>query len=148
LGRVFELYLWDLLHDFYPEQAKILQTDINFDGGQIDALLDFGTYVVVLEFKFFLLAHDIKFSKNKARFLEELRLKLVANERGAPKAVRQLATSVKAIRSGKVETASQKDKPVYPVVVVYESSLESLAINHFLIRNSSRFETMVDKMLS
>lgn len=131
-GRLFELYLWELLEYFYPPQAQILRTDVNFDKGQIDALLDFGTYVVVLEFKFFLLRHDVKFSRNRDRFTEELRLKLVENERSEPKALRQLAQAVQAIRTRDVETALDQEKPVYPVVIVYEPSLESFGINSFL----------------
>ena len=76
-GRLLELYVWGLLKDFYPKQSNILQTDVSFDGGQIDGILDFGTYVVVLEFKFFLLSHKIKYSRNKNWLIKELRLKLV-----------------------------------------------------------------------
>lgn len=138
-GRLFELYLWGLLEDFYPPQAEILRTDVKFGKGQIDALLDFGTYVVVLEFKFFLLLHDVKYSRDRDRFAQELRLKLVENEKGQPKALRQLAQAVQAIRTGKVRTALNQDKPVYPVVIVYESSLESFGINSFL---NSEFQTI------
>ena len=131
-GRLFELYLWELLADFYPRQANILQTDISFSGGQVDALLDFGLYVVILEFKFFLLPHDVKYSRDSSRFAQELRLKLVENERGEPKALRQLARGIQAIREGKVKTALKQDKPLYPLVVVYEPSLESFGTNSFL----------------
>lgn len=131
-GRLFELYIWELLGDFYPRQASILQTDISFSGGQIDALLDFGPYVVILEFKFLLLPHDVKYSRDSSRFAQELRLKLVENERGEPKALRQLARGIQAIRDGKVKTALKQDKPLYPLVVVYEPSLESFGINSFL----------------
>ncbi|MFQ5902477.1 MAG: hypothetical protein ACE5JO_02190 [Candidatus Binatia bacterium] len=141
-GRLFELYLWELLKHFYPKQAHILQTDVDFDGGQIDALLDFGTYVVVLEFKFFLLSHDVKYSKESSRFAEELRLKLVENERGEPKAVRQLAQAIQAVKNRRVETALDQEKPVYPVVVVYEPSLESFGINSFL---NNEFQAVLAK---
>lgn len=140
-GRAFELYLWELLEDFYPEQAHMLRKDIEFEGGQIDALLDFGTYIVVLEFKFFLLPHEAKFSKDKDSLTEELRLKLVENERGEPKAVRQLAAAIQAIRKGTVETALKRDKPVYPVVVAYEPSVESFGISSFL---NSEFQKILE----
>lgn len=65
-------------------------------------------------------------------FAQELRLKLVENERGEPKALRQLARGIQAIREGKVKTALKQDKPLYPLVVVYEPSLESFGINSFL----------------
>lgn len=138
-GRLFELYLWELLEDFYPRQANILQTDVNFDGGQIDGLLDFGTYIVVLEFKFFLLPHHVKYSRNRNRLIKELRLKLVENERGEAKAVRQLSQAVQAVRTRKVETALHQEKPIYPVVVVYEPSIESFGVNSFL---NNEFQTI------
>jgi len=130
-GRLFELYLWELLEYFYPRQANIFHKDINFPGGQVDGLLDFGTYTVVLEFKFFLLANSIKYSRDRTRLTRELRLKLVENQRGKAKAVRQLCQAVQAVRTRKIKTAL-KDKPVYPVVVVYEPSIESFGVNSFL----------------
>jgi hypothetical protein len=139
-GRAFELYLWELLGDYYPEQAHILRKDIEFEGGQIDALLDFGTYIVVLEFKFFLLPHEAKFSKAKDTLTEELCRKLVENERREPKAVRQLAAATQAIRKGTVEVFI-RDKPVYPIVVAYEPSVESFGISSFL---NSEFQKILE----
>jgi hypothetical protein len=138
-GRLFELYLWELLEHFYPRQANILRTDVNFDGGQIDGLLDFGTYIVVLEFKFFLLSHQVKYWRNKHRLIRELRLKLVENERREAKAVRQLSQAVQAVITRKVETALHQEKPIYPVVVAYEPSIESFGVNSFL---NSEFQTI------
>jgi hypothetical protein len=50
-GRLFEIYGVDLLKDFYPHASGILAADLNYDGGQVDALLDFGQAVVVFESK-------------------------------------------------------------------------------------------------
>ena len=137
-GRIFELYLRDLFHNYYPQQSHILQTDINFNGGQIDALLDFADYVVIFEFKYFLLAHKIKHARQKEPVIKELRLKLVENQHGHPKAVRQLIHATQAVRSGKV-TTSYQDKPIYPVVVVYEPSIKSVGVNTFLNEEFQKF---------
>jgi len=39
-----------MLGHFYPAASQILSADVGYEGGQIDALLDFGTDVVIFEF--------------------------------------------------------------------------------------------------
>lgn len=41
-GRLFELYLNEQLLFHYPSTMSPLQLDISYEGGQVDALLDFG----------------------------------------------------------------------------------------------------------
>lgn len=139
-GRLSELYLWELVEEFYPKQAGILRRDIDFGKGQIDALLDFGSYVIIFEFKFFLLPHDVKYSRDSGLFARELRLKLVENEKGESKAPRQLTQAIQAVKERRVETTLNREKPLYPVVVVYEPSLESFGINSFL---NGEFQTIM-----
>lgn len=50
-GRLFELYVVELLQEHYPTVSGILLSDLNFADGQIDALLDFGEFVIVIEAK-------------------------------------------------------------------------------------------------
>jgi hypothetical protein len=133
-GRLFELYLAELLAHFYPPGSGILQVDVHFRGGQVDALLDFGAYVVLLEFKFFLLRHEIKHNRKSGELETSLREKLVENERGERKAARQLAQAAQAIQDRSLKTAFLANKPIYPVVVVYESGLECPGANAFINR--------------
>lgn len=137
-GRIFELSIFEMLHHFYPPSAGILQTDIPFEGGQIDALLDFGDMVLVFEFKHFLLPHEVRYSRDATLLEKELRKKLVSNQKGKQKAVRQLASASAAIRSGRIATllggdeSRPKKAAVYPVVVVADASLEAPFVNTFV----------------
>jgi hypothetical protein len=133
-GRLFELYLADLFKHFYPPAAGILQLDVHFDGGQVDAFLDFGAYIVLLEFKFFLLRHEIKHNRKGGDLEKSLRDKLVENERGERKAARQLARAAEAVQDRRIKTVLLANKPIYPVVVVYESGLECPGANAFINR--------------
>jgi hypothetical protein len=134
LGRLFELYLNELFGHFYPSASGILQLDVRFNDGQVDALLDFGSYVVLFEFKFFMLKHEIKHNRQGGDLEKSLREKLVENERGERKAARQLAQAARAIQERRIKTVSLANKPIYPVVVVYESGLESPGANAFINR--------------
>jgi len=130
-GRLLELYVYEVLEHFYPQASGILATDINYDNGQIDALLDFGEYVVVFEFKASLLKYETKNRREKARFEEEIGRKFIENEKGAPKALRQLANAATAIRDQTVKTAI-KPQRIFPVLVGYEPTLETFSMNTYL----------------
>jgi hypothetical protein len=142
-GRLFELYLIELLAHFYPWGSGILQVDVHFPGGQVDALLDFGTYVVLLEFKFFLLKHEIKHGRKSGELEKSLREKLVENERGERKAARQLAQAAQALHDRSIKTASLRNKPIYPVVVVYESGLQCPGANAFINRIFQEYRAQI-----
>lgn len=131
-GRIFELYLHNLLKIFYPEISHILNVDAQYAGGQLDAFLEFDTYVIVFEFKFFLLEHQIKHGRDSSDVAKEFRLKLVENEEGKPKALRQLLESARAILDGRVCLTGSQNKDIYPIVVAYEPCLESFGVNSFL----------------
>jgi len=104
-GRLFEIYGVDLLKDFYPPASGILAADVNYNGGQIDALLDFGEAVVVFEIKSSLLTEAAKRSGDRAKFVADFERKFVRNEKGKAKALLQLAASCKAIEDGRIPTA-------------------------------------------
>ena len=36
---------------YYPKLSGFLRTDVSYEGGQIDAILDFGSYIIIFEFK-------------------------------------------------------------------------------------------------
>lgn len=130
-GRVFELYMFRLLGHFYPPLSSILSTDIEYDGGQIDALLDFGEDVIVFEIKASLLRDQTKNKRDIALFEKEVKLKYIENQKGKPKALRQLANSASAICTGVVKT-TVKPKRVYPVFIGYEPVLECFLMNTYL----------------
>ncbi len=123
-GRLFEIYGVDLLKDFYPHASGILAADLNYDGGQVDALLDFGEAVVVFEIKSSLLTEAAKRGGDRAKFVADFERKFVRNERGKPKALLQLAASCKAIEGCRIRTA-MKPARIYPVCVSDEPAVES-----------------------
>jgi hypothetical protein len=123
-GRLFEIYGVDLMRDFYPQTSGILSADLNYDGGQIDALLDFGEVVVVFEIKSSLLTEAAKRSGDSSTFVADFERKFVRNEKGKPKALLQLAASCKAIEEGRIRTAVKPGR-IYPVCVSDEPAVES-----------------------
>lgn len=131
-GRLFELYTSNLLAYFYPPLSGMLTPDIEYNGGQIDALLDFGSYVLVFEIKSSLLTEPAKRSADRNSFLVDFRRKFVENERGKPKAIKQLAAACRAILSGEIPTAKTGEPPViYPIFVSDEPAVEATFMNAF-----------------
>jgi hypothetical protein len=130
-GRLLELYLYDLLGHFYPRASGILATNVQYGDGQIDALLDFGPDVIVLEFKASLLRDETKHKRDRQLFEEEIGRKFIQNQKGAPKALRQLANATTAIRNQTVKTI-MKPKRIFPVLVGYEPTLETFSMNSYL----------------
>src|ERR1019366_4412988 len=103
--------------------------------GEVDALLDFGAEIILFEFKHFFLAQDVKDALDRTRLESELRLKLVEDEDGSPKAVRQLVNIANAIRSGDISTAAGRygaqgagAAALYPLVVVAEPAMEAFGV--------------------
>jgi hypothetical protein len=151
-GRIFELLVAELFEHFYAPNsnqllASLFRADYPFDAsdsiddltaGQVDGMLDFGKAIVLFEFKHFLLSQQVKDAMDRSILDRELRLKLVENEKGEPKAVRQLAKLCRAVRKGLIPTTagtdgSQGGKAVlYPVVVVADPAMEAFSVNSFL----------------
>lgn len=131
-GRMFELYVVDLLAQFYPPFCGMLSPDVNYPGGQVDAIIDFGGYVLVFEIKSSLLTEPAKRSADKDSFLADFRRKFIENERGRPKAIRQLSAACRAILSGEIRTAKTAEPPIiYPIFVSDEPALEATFMNTF-----------------
>lgn len=150
-GRVFELLVIELLEHYYPCPAssvmpRVLLSEHHFQGtradgakeGEVDALLDFGSEIILFEFKHFFLAQDVKDALDRTRLESELQLKLVEDEEGDPKAVRQLANIANAVRSGEIPTAAGRFNAqgsraaIYPVIVVSDPAMEAFGVNTFL----------------
>ena len=131
-GRMFELYIVGLLQQFYPRASGMLSPDVEYTGGQIDALLDFGSAVIVMEIKSSLLTEPAKRSADKGAFVADFRRKFVENEKGKPKAIKQLAAACRALLTGEVKTANGNAIPViYPVFVSDEPIVEATFSNAY-----------------
>ena len=139
-GELFELYLFDLFGHYYPEASQFLSTEVDYEGGQIDAMLDFGTDVVIFEFKASLLRDQTKNSRDIKLLEEEVTRKFIENEKKRPKALRQLASAATAIRNGGVKTIMKPER-IYPVFVGYEPVLESFFVNTYLQQRFREFVT-------
>jgi hypothetical protein len=140
-GRVFELYVSDMLKDFYPSLSNMLSLDIDYPNGQIDALLDFGSYLLIMEIKFLLIEHKTKFGRNKNDFEKVLRTKLIENKIGRKKGIGQLSESILALQRSEIPSISALNRPIYPVLVVSDSSLVAPGINAWL---NCRFREILD----
>src|SRR5262249_14621499 len=134
-GRVLELYVSDLLRQAYPASAGVLRLNVAFDRGEVDALLDFGHRVVIIECKSAFLPQEAKYRRDRQLLERELRAKFFEDDDG-PKAVRQLAAAVDAIGRGAVRTQlpPRTRKILYPVLVGLEPGLESFGVNVYLDR--------------
>jgi hypothetical protein len=113
--------------------SQMLHADLAYNGGQIDALLDFGDVVVVFEFKASLLLRGAKFSRDPVQFEAEVRRKFIENERGKPKALRQLANSATAIAERRVRTVTAPLR-IFPVLVFDETTFQGVGVNEYLNR--------------
>jgi hypothetical protein len=141
-GRVFELYTVDLLGSFYPAPASpiirpptVLHAFKQFGDAagpaEIDAVLDRGRTMIVLEMKSSRLDLNAKLSRDPQIVEREIRRKFVQNEQGAPKALRQLAHSAHAILNGEVP-GLHVPEVIYPVLLSEERSFESFEMNAYL----------------
>jgi hypothetical protein len=131
-GRMFELYAVDLLAQFYPPMSGMLSPDVDYGNGQIDALIDFGAYVLVFEIKSSLLTEPAKRNADKKSFLADFRRKFVENERGERKVIKQLSAACRAILAGAIKTAKTGQPPVvYPIFVSDEPAVEATFMNAF-----------------
>ena len=138
-GRCFELYVTVLLRHFYPQGAHIMSADIEFSGGQIDVLLDFGNDVFIVEVKSSLLTEAAKRGGDLQILAADIERKFISNENGSPKAVLQLARAAEAVIRGEVRTAIPPDR-IYTILITDEPASECLGFNAHL---NERFITEV-----
>lgn len=131
-GRAFELYVRDLLRSFYPPVSGIMSEAVVYSEGEIDALLDFGDEVVVLEIKSSKLKLAAKSGAGTEAFRKEVELKFVRNEKGKAKAVEQLSKSCSFITVANNGITVKSPLCIYPVIVADEPACESLGFNAYL----------------
>jgi hypothetical protein len=130
-GRMFHLYAADLMRFNYPKGiANVLMFEEPFDGGAADALLDFGSDVIVFEFKGSLLTHAAKAERNFAEFEKDFRKKFVEKDTGERKGIGQLAAAAIAVDEQRLMTAMRR-KAIYPILVCYEAAVESFWVNKY-----------------
>jgi hypothetical protein len=108
-----------------------LKSDLIYQGGQIDALLDCAQNVVVFEIKSSLLSEAAKRLGDRAAFEKQVNLKFVRNEDGEAKAILQLAKSSRSIAERHVPT-TMKPARIYPVLLGEERALQALGFNTYL----------------
>lgn len=125
-GECFESFVLRELEFFYPTSSAILRTRVPIDGGEIDAMLDFGEFVIVLEIKSGLLAKDPRLMRNANELRAELHKKFVEGT-----GVWQLVKAVRAIADGEVEM-SLRGCHIYPVLVGDDPILQCFTANRYL----------------
>jgi hypothetical protein len=125
-GECFESFVLDELEFFYPKSSPILRTRVPFDDGEVDAMLDFGNFVVVFEIKSGLLAKDPRLMRDPKELRSELHKKLVDGT-----GVWQLVKAARAIAGGKVEM-SVKGCRIYPVLIGDDPILQCFTANRYL----------------
>jgi hypothetical protein len=133
-GQLFERYVSNLLCNFYGGESHLspLRTNLPYDRGEIDAVLDFGSDVVLFECKASLLSRAAKYNRDRGLFEREIYEKFVQSPRGSPKALRQLARAVSSALNGRLPVNGGSN--FYPVLIAYEPILESFGINEYLDR--------------
>jgi hypothetical protein len=131
-GIAFEEYIATLIDDVYPRSgllANIFTPNFKLPGGEIDAVLDFGDHVIVLEVKSALLPVDVRSSRDLSKFDAWIAERLVGNEEHG--GLQQLTRNVLAVRDGAL--GGSRDR-VYPVLVTDEISFQALGVNRYLGR--------------
>jgi hypothetical protein len=129
--RMFHMYCTDLMRFNYPAGlTDVLAFEVPFANGVADAILDFGADVIVFEFKGSLLTHPAKAERNFDEFEKDFRRKFVETEDGERKGISQLAAAAQAIDEQTLKTAI-RPKAIYPVLVCYESAVESFWMNKY-----------------
>ena len=141
-GKAFERYVGALFAHYYPPPSRILSMDIPYAGGQVDAMLDFGSLVILLEIKSSLLTESAKRSGVRDTLLADIERKYVRTEDGEAKGVLQLANACAAIRDGRLRTSYEQPR-IYPVVLTDEVCAEAPGFNSYL--NTKFFEVLSDQ---
>ena len=125
-GECFEAFVLRELEVFYPSISGLLRTRVPFHGGEIDALLDFGDFAIVIEIKSGLLARDSRLMRDPKVLRDELHKKFVDGS-----GVSQLVKGARAVATGQVETM-RKGCRVYPILVSDEPVLQCFVANRYL----------------
>ncbi|HYS55990.1 MAG TPA: hypothetical protein VER58_19695 [Thermoanaerobaculia bacterium] len=124
-GECFERFVVREL-EFFFRGTTILRTAIGIRDGEIDAIFDYGEFVILIEIKSGLMAKDPRLMRDPQKLRDEIHKKFV-DKKGVP----QLVKGAKAIVVGEVDGIS-KDCRIYPILVVDEPVLQCLAANRYV----------------
>lgn len=125
-GTCFEALVIEEMQHFYPPADGILRSNVLFATGEIDILLDFGDFIIVIEVKSGLMARDPRIARDPEAFRAELHKKFVDDA-----GVNQLVKAVKAIAAGDIHAKAAGSR-VYPILIGDEPALQTLAANRYL----------------
>ena len=116
---------------------------IQFSGEELDKIIagapDYyvrnGKYIHLYESKDILISKEIKQSEDFDVLRDELKLKLYENEKGKPKAIKQLVESVKKILSQEVpydKNIKAKGLQIFPILILHYRMFNALGMNTVL----------------
>ena len=92
----------------------------------------------LFENKAITLSQSSKTSFNLDLLVDELRTKLVQNERGKPKGLSQLVNYIESFKEYRYKLLDKSAKPekctIYPILVVHDTAFNTMGINIFLNR--------------
>ena len=137
-GKVFERYVQDLVRHYFPA----VESNVTFDGGDLDLFLRAGSDALAFEVKSGFLAQHVKASRSGSVVGDELRKKFVVDDDGGAKGVRQLAIAIRALREQKVARTVDDIRRIYPVLVVEDPVMQTIAMNAYL---NELFEQELDR---
>jgi hypothetical protein len=145
-GGAFEDYAISILKRIYPERPSlvkrlytdVLHRDVN-PTFQVDALVNDGAELVVMEMKSAFIPEDSVLSQDPNVFLSDLRKRYAVsdNKNDPEKGVAQLAKSIRAIITDKWDKADIDQSiltRIFPVLLVYDERMGSPGIGVFLNR--------------
>jgi hypothetical protein len=121
-----KVLLNDTLNTFLPDQGIFLTgkaiEQVGFNGGS-DGYFRNGKEVVLFECKDFSFTANVKKSGDFRIYIEELKKKLVANENGRDKAIRQILRNAMAILKGEFSPDKEipDDVTIQPIIVLGNS---------------------------
>ncbi len=128
-GGVFERYTQEVLEHYF---ATSVRRGLQFNGGDIDVLLELPDAALAMEVKSGFIAQDVKGCRDEARFAAEIEKKYVVDQDGKPKGVRQLAASVRALREKRVAGVRTPFQRIYPILVAEDPVMQTFAMNAYL----------------
>lgn len=117
---------------------------IRIDGQEMKEILHEGepdyymrdkSKVYVFEFKNVFLGSRVKYSNDFEQIKKAIYTKLVENESGKPKGVKQITQSIQKIRNGELGTLDDYDFDqitIYPIIVYVDFSFNLAGVNYYL----------------
>lgn len=142
-GKLFEEYVQLLIAQYLPATSA---RSIKYEHGELDAIAQFGDdRIVVFEVKAGYLADTAKLARDEQSIHANLRKRYVRNKKDQGKGVVQLARAVSALYDDLIPGLT-RPRCVYPILVVEDPSMQSLAVNAVLDEEYRKHVTVDDAM--